>query len=162
MCFLPNSRASMDQAPGPTIARTAPRTPCTMGIHGSPECGKCCEKAIDNLTMAASAPATGVHRPIKRRIPAPIPVICKTTVGKGGASRRPTVPKWMSAAPVSSRNSRSPVPGQPSAKPENSRCTILRYECKRFATESKHPKLGAEYPTFGGSTIRSFRASALW
>jgi hypothetical protein len=26
MCFLPNSRASMDQAPGPTIAKTAPRT----------------------------------------------------------------------------------------------------------------------------------------
>ncbi len=26
MCFLPKSRASMDQAPGPTIAKLAPRT----------------------------------------------------------------------------------------------------------------------------------------
>ena len=62
MCFLPNSRASMDQAPGPTIAKTAPRIASEMGIHGSPECEEYREKAIDTLTMAASTPATGVYQ----------------------------------------------------------------------------------------------------
>ena len=79
MRFLPKSRASMDQAPGPTIAKTAPRTACTTGIHGSPECEKNREKAIHTLTMAASVPATGVHKPTRRSIPAPAPMICRTT-----------------------------------------------------------------------------------
>ena len=63
MCFLPKSRASMDQAPGPTIAKAAPRTACMMAIHGSPECERNCEKAIHSLTMAAKEPATQNGRP---------------------------------------------------------------------------------------------------
>jgi len=59
MRFLPKSRASMDQAPGPTIANTAPRIACTMGIHGSPECERIRDKAIHTLMVAASVPATG-------------------------------------------------------------------------------------------------------
>src|ERR1700679_566923 len=77
MCFLPKRRASMDQAPGPIIARAAARTACTIGIHGSPECEKYREKAIHTLTMAASVPATGVHEPIRRSIPATAPMICR-------------------------------------------------------------------------------------
>ena len=34
MCFRPKSRASMDQAPGPTIAKLAPRTAKYDGIQG--------------------------------------------------------------------------------------------------------------------------------
>ena len=93
MCFLPKSRASMDQAPGPTIAKTALRIAGTIGIHGSPECEKYREKAIHTLAMAASAPATGVHKPIRRSIPAPIPMICRTTVVNGGASRHAGDPR---------------------------------------------------------------------
>src|SRR6266478_9932108 len=88
MRFLPKSRASMDQAPGPTIAKTAPRTACMIGIHGSPACEKYREKTINTLTMAASPPATGVHNPTRRSIPAPTPKLCRTTVANGGASRR--------------------------------------------------------------------------
>ena len=40
MCFLPKSRASIDQAPGPIIAKVAPRAASMMGIHGSPGCEK--------------------------------------------------------------------------------------------------------------------------
>jgi len=127
MRFLPNRRASMDQAPGPTIAKTAPRTACMMAIHGSPECERNRDNAIDILTIAASHPATGVHKPIRRSIPAPMPMICRTAVSDGGTSRRLAIPKWISAAPVSSRKRRSPVPGKPFAKPEKSRCTIFPY-----------------------------------
>jgi hypothetical protein len=34
MCFLPKSQASNDQAPGPIIARVAPRTPRMAGKRG--------------------------------------------------------------------------------------------------------------------------------
>ena len=115
----------MDQAPGPIIARAAPRTANMMEIKGSPECEKYSEKAIHTFAMAASVPATGVHKPIRRSIPATAPMICRTAVVSGGASSRLAIPKWMSAAAVSTRNSRSPTPGQPLANVENSRCKTL-------------------------------------
>ena len=71
MCFLPNSRASIDQAPGPTIARVAPRVANMMGIQGSP--GR--EKAIHTSAMASKAPVTGVHNPTRRSTPAPAAMI---------------------------------------------------------------------------------------
>jgi hypothetical protein len=155
MCFLPKSRASMDQAPGPTIARMAPRTACMRGIHGSSECGNDRERAIDTSAIAASIPATGVHKPTRRSIPAPIPAICRTTAPKEGDSRMPTIPKWMSAAAVSSRRSRRPMPGQPSANVENSRCnTHTRSQRMRFVTGPKPGKVGPVYPSFRGSKVR--------
>ena len=36
MCFLPNSRASTDQAPGPIIANVALSVAAIIGIHESP------------------------------------------------------------------------------------------------------------------------------
>ena len=125
MRFLPKSRASIDQAPGPTIAKTALRTAWTIGIHGSPECERMRDKAIQTLRIAANPPATGVHKPISKRIPEAAPIICKTTMADEGAFSAPTIPKWISAAPVSSRKSRRPTPGQPPAKVENKRCKTL-------------------------------------
>jgi len=75
MCFRPKSRASIDQAPGPTIAKLTPRTPSMIGIHGSPGC----EKAPHSSTMAINAPTSGVHKPTRRRVPAPAPMICGAT-----------------------------------------------------------------------------------
>ncbi len=150
MRFLPKSRASMDQAPGPTIANTAPRAACTMAIHGSPECEKYLERAIHTLTMATSVPATGVHKPTRRSIPAPIPMICGTTVINGGDASTPSIPKWMSARLVSSRKSRSPVPGQPSAKPEKSRCTILPFRVYEIRNRIERPETGSRLSHFWG------------
>ena len=93
MCFLPKSRASMDQAPGPTIAKIAPSTAIARGVHGSPECEKNRENAIDTLATAASVPATGVHKPTRRSIPAPITTICRMTVAGGGDASKPVVAK---------------------------------------------------------------------
>ena len=69
MCFLPNSRASMDQAPGPIIAKVAPRAASTMGINGSP--GR--ENAIHISTMVTVAPASGVHKTGEKKYPRPYP-----------------------------------------------------------------------------------------
>lgn len=126
-CFLPKRRASMDQEPGPIIARAAARTACTIVIQGSPECEKYSDKAIHISTTAASVPATGLHKPIRRSIPAPAPIVCRTTTVAGGAASTPAIPKWMSAAPVSTRRSRRPTPGQPLANVENSRCKTLPF-----------------------------------
>lgn len=43
----------MDQPPGPTIARTAPRTAGIIRVHGSPACEKYRKIAIQTVTMAA-------------------------------------------------------------------------------------------------------------
>jgi hypothetical protein len=129
-----------------------------MAIHGSPECERNCERAIHALTMAAKDPATGVHRPTRRRNPAPAPTTCSTTVVNGGAPRRPLIPEWISANPVSSRRSRRPMPGQPSANVENSRCNPHLFQRMGFAAVSKHAKLGTDYPLFGGPTVQRFRA----
>lgn len=72
MCFLPNSRASIDQAPGPTIAKVAPRIASIRGTSGSPTRNK----TIHSSTMVTSAPPTGVHKPTRRSIPAPAAMVC--------------------------------------------------------------------------------------
>ena len=78
MCFRPKSRASMDQAPGPTIAKLAPKPANMMGIQGLAGC----VYAIQTSTIAISVPASGVHKPIKRRVPEPAAMSC----GARGAS----------------------------------------------------------------------------
>ena len=75
MRFRPKSRASMDQAPGPTIAKLALRTANPIGIQGSPGYAK----AIHSSTIAVSAPTIGVHKPTTRRVPAPAPMIWGAT-----------------------------------------------------------------------------------
>jgi hypothetical protein len=151
----------MDQAPGPIIAKAAPRTACMMAIHGSPECESNRRKAIHTLTMAANDPASGVHRPTRRNNPAPAPMTCGTAIVNGGDSRRPTIAKRISANPVSSRRSRRPMPGQPSANVENSRCNphlFSAYEI-RNSIETRETGNGAS-PFWGiySSMIPRFRA----
>ena len=67
ICFLPKSRASADQAPGPIIARLRLMQISPMGAKRFPGW----EKAIQASAMAATAPAEGVYNPIKSRTPAP-------------------------------------------------------------------------------------------
>jgi hypothetical protein len=46
-----------------------------IGIHGSPGY----ENAIHTSAMANRHPANGVHKPTRRRVPAPTPMICGAT-----------------------------------------------------------------------------------
>ena len=97
------------------------------GNPGIAKCEKYREIAIHTSTTAVSAPATGVHKPIRRNIPKTAPMIWSTAAANGGASINLTIPKRMSSAAVSSRKIRSPRPGQPLAKVENSRCKSLPF-----------------------------------
>jgi hypothetical protein len=124
MCFLPNRRASIDQAPGPIIANAAAKIACARASHGSPECEENRQIASHNLAAAANTPASGVNTPANRSIAAAMPTICRATINGGGPSRMPLIPRSINAAPVSKRRRRRPAPGHPSANVENSRCTI--------------------------------------
>jgi hypothetical protein len=124
MCFLPNRRASIDQAPGPIIAKAAAKIACARVTHGSPECEENSEIAIHTLAAAPSPPASGVNTPTNRSIAAAMPIICRATVNGGGPSRMPLT-----------------------------RCTISHSENRRFTKESTGLKLGWRDPPFGGSKL---------
>jgi hypothetical protein len=130
----------MDQA--------ALRTACTMGIHGSPECEKYRRKAMVSLTVAAAAPANGVHKPTIRNMPAPIPMLCRIAAAGDAVWRRFRIPKWISAGPVSSRKSRS-------LRLANHHQTLKRAVAQvsvsgldEAGSRPKHLKLGAACPPF--------------
>jgi len=153
MCFLPNRRASIDQAPGPIIANAAATAACARLTHGSPECEKSCESAIHTLTPAASAPASGVNSPANRSIAAAMPIIWRAILNDGGHSRMSPIPKPISVAPVSKRRRRRPAPGHPSANVENSRCTRSHQQNRNIHEGSAGLKLGSRDPHFGGSKL---------
>ena len=88
MCFLPKRRASIDQAPGPIMANVAPSTTNVTEDTGSPAL----EHRIHPFAIATSVPATGVHSPIKRSIPATAPTACGTISAQAGASNRQMIP----------------------------------------------------------------------
>jgi hypothetical protein len=70
MCFLPNSRASTDHAPGPIIANDAESVANMIGIQGS----AVRERSTQISTKLTSVPTTGVHRPTKMNIDSPAPI----------------------------------------------------------------------------------------
>lgn len=88
MCFLPKRRASIDQAPGPIMANVAPSTTNVTGDTGSPAF----EHRIHPFAIATSVPATGVHSPIKRSIPATAPTASGTISAQAVASNRQMIP----------------------------------------------------------------------
>src|SRR5579864_2187390 len=82
MSFLPKSRASKDQAPGPIIAKVPPKTARVRDIQifVPPTI------TIQNSTPATSAPAKGVPKPAKMNSPKIAPVISGITRPAVGAS----------------------------------------------------------------------------
>jgi len=70
MCFLPKSRASMDHAPGPIIAKVAPRIATVTEMGGVVES----VRSFHVSTTAITVPAIGVHRPNSSSTPAPAPM----------------------------------------------------------------------------------------
>ena len=62
MCFLPYSRASMDQIPGPIIATAAPIPASMTAVSELPNDAE----KTQTSTMAITIPARGVQRPRSR------------------------------------------------------------------------------------------------
>src|SRR3984885_1633436 len=71
--------------------------------------------------VATSVAATGVHKPISRSRPEPMPNIDSTvTRVEGSLDNRPTA-RQLKAIPSTKRSRRGPTPGQPWANVENRR-----------------------------------------
>jgi hypothetical protein len=77
--FLPKSRASIDQAPGPRTTIAAPMVAKRMLLRrwGVPE------RAMQILVTARSVPAIGVQKPASKKIPALAAIICSATDPSG-------------------------------------------------------------------------------
>jgi len=118
MRFLPNSRASTDQAPGPIIAKLTPRVARIKGIQGP--VGR--EKRIQPSVRPSSVPTAGVHKPSRINIPKPAAMSSGKAADHDASVSRLTT-QWVRSAAVSARLTRSPRPGQPFAKFEKRRCT---------------------------------------
>ena len=80
MRFHPNRRASMDQKPGPNIARAAAAVPNSSHTHLSPGTVSIFQISIN----AMEDPTMGVHKPAISSNPAPI----KSTAGNDHIHRR--------------------------------------------------------------------------
>jgi hypothetical protein len=119
ICFLPNSRASIDQAPGPIIASVPPRTANTTD-NSLPAPAS----AIHPSMITISAPASGVHKPTKINNPSTAPVICGTMGPPTGTWLCGTTPWNSRRIPVASLWMKRPNPGHPLANVVNSRCTL--------------------------------------
>ena len=98
MCFLPNRRASTDQAPGPIMANVTPRT---AGIKGSQEpVGR--EIRIQTSVRPTSVPTKGVHKPTRINIPKPAAMSSGKAPDHDPCVSRLTT-QWVRTAAVSAR-----------------------------------------------------------
>jgi hypothetical protein len=89
MCFLPNRRASIDQAPGPIAARLNPNVANMIEMRGLPPL----EKAIQTSNTATRLPAIGVHKPTRSSIPAAAPIMgAAISAGSDVLSKLATAP----------------------------------------------------------------------
>ena len=118
MRFHPKRRASIDQRPGPNMARAAAAVANSSHTHLSPATVSIFQISI----KAMDIPTMGVHKPTMSRIPAPI----KATAGMvtfigGGSLHSLKLARAISTEPTTTRMRSKPVPGQPPANVEYSR-----------------------------------------
>ena len=115
MRFHPKRRASIDQRPGPNIARAAAAVPNSSHTHLSPATVSIFQISIN----AMEVPAMGVHKPAISRIPAPIKSTAEiVTVMGGGSLHNLELARTTSAEPTTKRMRSKPAPGQPPANVE--------------------------------------------
>lgn len=149
--LLPNKRASIDHAPGPSIAALAESAARKMRAH-LPSClAECIDIAHHNSARAAKAPVTGVHKPSSRKIPPPAAIRDSTiAVAAGGFPERWEMPPQRRAIPRQTLSSSRPNPGQPFGNVEKSRCRTIPPEHKAFIAAVETPDWPRWRPPFGG------------
>jgi len=115
MRFHPKRRASIDQRPGPNIARAAAAVPNSSHTHLSPATVSIFQISIN----AMEVPTIGVHKPTISSIPAPIKSTAEiVTVMGGGSLHNLELARTTSTEPTTNRMRSKPVPGQPPANVE--------------------------------------------
>src|SRR5258708_13159813 len=105
MRLLTNRRASIDHAPGPSIASATPTAASRIRAQGSPVR----ENAVQTATPAIMPPAIGVHRPAQRRR-ARAPSI---TAIDDRLKLKAFPPKWKAVIAAVTRRHKSPIPAHP-------------------------------------------------
>jgi len=118
ICFLPNNCASTENAPGPIIARVAPKVAMRIVIPASPWYAR----PAHTSTAATRAPAKGVHNPIMTKIASTAPIACGDVAAVRCCPLNNTPASWSSAIPATRRWTSSPQPGQPLANVVKSLC----------------------------------------
>src|SRR5580704_19769283 len=113
--FLPNSRASMDQAPGPSIASAAAIVANRSWVQKWPAS----ENADHNAITESMLPAIGVHNPAQSNSPAAPSIRIRN---KLESEANPPITWRKAAIAAIDRRHNRPTPGQPQAKLEYSRC----------------------------------------
>ena len=83
-------------------------------------------KTFRSASAASSTPAMGVHSPAIRSSPRPIENVWDKIAASDGPGSSAEIPSMTNAIPVAKRISKSPTPGGPWAKLENSRRTTVR------------------------------------
>lgn len=149
MRFQPNRRASIDQRPGPNMARAAEAVPSNSKTNQSP--GSVSTSPIS--TMAMEIPAIGVHKPTISSIPPAI----KSTVGivpptLGGSHHSLQLARTTSAVPTTKRRRSKPVPGQPPANVEYKRRNFAPFLTRpesRVWEKQRNPKKRRNRHSFG-------------
>ena len=136
MCFLPNSRASIDHAPGPIIASVPPSTARMIDINVLPLPAK----AIQSSTAAISAPATGVQNPANMNIPKTAPAACEAMSVVAEVPLNITMARQIRAVPVMNRCRNRPKPGHPLANVENSRCKQTSFGRLRYLHQDENSR----------------------
>jgi hypothetical protein len=117
MRFHPKRRASMENRPGPNIARAAPAVPNNNQTHRSP--GSI--SIFQSWISATETPTIGVHKPAIRRIPAPIERMAGIVTFSGGSVQSLELARTISADPTTKRMRSKPMPGHPPANVEYKR-----------------------------------------
>jgi len=98
ICFLPKSRASIDHAPGPIIAKVPPKTANT-----NDDSLPAPVKALHSWMMTISPPARGVQKPTRINNPSTAPIIWGRIGADAGTWLSATIPWISSTRPVTSR-----------------------------------------------------------
>src|SRR5580692_7888637 len=125
MRFHPNRRASMDQKPGPNIARAAAAVPNNSHTHLSPGTVSIFQISI----KAMEVPTIGVHKPAISSNPAPIKSRAGIVTFIGGRSVHSLKPaRTISTEPTTTRMRSNPAPGQPPANVEYSRRKLRAFQ----------------------------------
>lgn len=134
--FQPKSHASIDHPPGPRRASAAPIAASRMQGHGS----LLCVSALQSPTINTREPAIGVHNPAIRRTPIPIKKASRIAARIGMSAWNPSISWTMREIPATTRNSKSPAPGQPRAKVENRRRTQTPWRSYAIVFPVRNPR----------------------
>ena len=149
--FLPKRRASIDRTPGPSIANTAPKVISVTQLRTSPVL----DAMHHSSTITTNAPVMGVHKPATKSIPAAISKKDCTMPGRPDTRSSSVTPSLIKKMAATSRRSRRPLPGHPSGKIENSRCTET--SATSLGVPQRWPnlqKLASPCPPLEGFTVR--------